>query len=181
MPTLTALASSSFTLVNTSLGARNFSCSMASNWLDVLYLSHIVLEIFLGAIKLRGRCVLKLAFHLTFCAYSLNLSRVSALCAPLTADAHETPGSRSGAAAMYVRHHAFSILSMTALSYIVWSHNMVDTALGRQASAALALFHGGAVGSFTYAWSGGAIKFRKVLVPHLPHAVGFALHALSMI
>lgn len=58
-----------FTLINTSLGARNFSCSMTSNWLDVLYLSHIVLEIFLGAIKLRGRCVLKLAFRLTFCVY----------------------------------------------------------------------------------------------------------------
>ena len=96
------------------------------------------------------------------------------------ADAHETPGSRAGASAMYVRHHAVSILSMTALSYIVWADGLAGTHTGRRASAALALFHGGAVCAFAYAWQSGAIKLRKVIIPHLPHAVGFALHAAGV-
>ena len=124
------------------------SHALIGSWSDVLYLSHVVLEIFLGLIKLRGR-------------YQ-----------------HESPGARGGKSAMYVRHHAFSILSMTVLSYLIWHHGLVNSAIGKQSSAALAMFHGGAVGSFSIAWSGGAIPFRKIIFPHLPHALGFATHAL---
>ena len=80
---------------------------------------------------------------------------------------------------MYVRHHGFSILSMTALSIAVWWHGVVDSPLGRHASGALALFHGGAVFAFTYAWSSGAIPLKKIVIPHFPHALAFAMHALS--
>ena len=57
-------------------------------WVDVLYLSHAALELVLGCIKLRGRY------------------------------AHEPPGSRTPRSAMYVRHHAFSLLSSALLGWL---------------------------------------------------------------
>ena len=43
----------------------------------------------------------------------------------------------------------------------------------------LFVFHGGAVlAAFLYTWAQGAIPFSKVVVPHLPFAIGFAVHAL---
>ena len=119
-----------------------------ATWVDIMYVTHVLLELALGVIKLRGR-------------YS-----------------HEAPGSRLEPGQMYVRHHGFSILSMTLLSYLVWSHGLADTPMGRQASGALALFHGGAVGAFAIAWHKGAIKLRKLFIPHMPHAIAFAMHAL---
>ena len=123
---------------------------MLSRPLDSLYFAHTVLEIFLGLIKfVRGR-------------YQ-----------------HEAVGSRTGRGAMYVRHHGSSILALALLSGLVLYHGVVDSETGRCASAVLAVFHGGAVWSFLYAWVEKAIPLQKVLVPHLPFAVAFTLHALS--
>jgi hypothetical protein len=121
-----------------------------SSWVSVLYLAHAVLELILGAIKLRGR-------------YQ-----------------HETPGARLPRSEMYTRHHGFSILSLSLLGYLVWLHDLTDSPTGRAASAVLALFHGGAVVSFLYAWSQGGIPLSKVIVPHSPFALGFSFHALRL-
>ena len=118
-------------------------------WADALYLAHVLLELALGAIKLRGRY------------------------------AHEAPGSRSARSAMYVRHHAASLLSLALLGWLVWRADAVDTPAGQSASAVLCVFHGGAVAAFVHAWAGGAIPLAKVVVPHLPFAVAFAVHALG--
>ena len=116
-------------------------------WPDYLYLAHVLLEIVLGAIKLRGR-------------YS-----------------HEVPGARTPRDRMYVRHHAFSLLSLALLGYLVWKADMVDTQVGRSASLVLFVFHGGACVAFTHAWLNSAIKFGKIIVPHGPFALLFGLHA----
>ena len=118
-------------------------------WLDVLYVSHTLLELALGSIKLRGR-------------YQ-----------------HEAPGSRSPRSQMYTRHHGCSILSLALLSWLVWQHGDLNGPVGRGASAVLAVFHGGAVAAFAHAWASGAIPLSKVLMPHSPYALAFAWHALA--
>ena len=118
-----------------------------SHALILLYVAHTLLEVVLGAMKLRGR-------------YQ-----------------HEAPGSRSARSEMYARHHGFSLLALALLGGLVWWHNMIDTPTGQGASAVLALFHGGAVAAFLQTYAVGAIPLTKVVVPHLPFAVGFALHA----
>ena len=120
-----------------------------ATWANYLFLSHAILELVLGAIKLRGRY------------------------------AHETPSSRSARSAMYVRHHAFSLLALSLLGYFVWRDDAADTPAGRDASWIFFVFHGGAVAAFTHAWANGAIPLGKVVVPHLPFAVAFLAHALS--
>ena len=67
-----------------------------ATWANYLFLSHAILELVLGAIKLRGRY------------------------------AHETPSSRSARSAMYVRHHAFSLLALSLLGYFVWRDDAAD-------------------------------------------------------
>ena len=114
---------------------------------EYLYMTHALLELALGAIKLRGRY------------------------------AHETPGSRSARSAMYVRHHGFSLLALALLGFCVLVNGDVHTLIGAYNSLAFFLFHGGACAAFSLAWADGAIPFRKVCVPHLPWAVGFAAHA----
>ena len=78
-----------------------------------------------------------------------------------------------------VRHHAFSLLAHALLGFLVWQHDMVHTNAGQAASAVLFVFHGGAVAAFTHAWAWHEIRFAKVVVPHLPFAVGFAVHAFT--
>ena len=117
-------------------------------WPQWLYLAHVLLELVLGAIKLRGR-------------YS-----------------HEAPASRTVRSAMYVRHHAFSLLALALMGWHVWTNDLVHTHIGRMMSQVLLVFHGGAVVAFTYAWIGNSIPLGKVVVPHLPFAVAFAVHAL---
>ena len=87
---------------------------------------------------------------------------------------------RTPRSAMYVRHHAFSLLSLALMGWLVWRHDLVDTPTGKGASAVLLVFHGGASAAFFHTWMfGRAIGFGKVVVPHLPFAVAFAAHALS--
>ena len=117
-------------------------------WPAILYLAHTLLEIALGAIKLRGRY------------------------------AHEAPGSKSKRNEMYCRHHAASLLAHALLGWLVYANDSVDTSEGRGASMVLFVFHGGAVAAFLYTWAQGAIPLSKVVVPHLPFAIGFAVHAL---
>lgn len=118
---------------------------------SLLYLSHWLLELFLGLIKLRGR-------------YQ-----------------HETPGSRSPRSEMYVRHHAFSILALALLGFLVWHDGIESTPFGLHCSAVFTIFHGGAVFSFLYAYVTGAIPFGKVLVPHFPFFAGFLLHCCRVL
>ena len=120
------------------------------SWGETLFLMHAILELVLGALKLRGR-------------YS-----------------HEVPGSRSARDEMYVRHHGFSLLSLALLGYLVWREGLVDTPTGRGASSVLAVFHGGAVAAFLQTYATGAIGIGKVIVPHLPFAVAFMWHGLSV-
>ena len=117
-------------------------------WPAILYLAHTLLEIALGAIKLRGRY------------------------------AHEAPGSKSKRNEMYCRHHAASLLAHALLGWLVYANDLFDTSEGRGASMVLFVFHGGAVAAFLYTWAQGAIPLSKVVVPHLPFAIGFAVHAL---
>ena len=121
----------------------------AVHWAALWYLAHTLLEVALGAIKLRGRY------------------------------AHETPGSKSKRSEMYVRHHGFSLLGHALLGWFVYAQDIVGTREGRGASAVLFVFHGGAVAAFLYAWAQDAIPFKKVVVPHLPFAIAFAVHALE--
>ena len=65
----------------------------------VPYLARTAVEVCLGLIKLRGR-------------YQ-----------------HESPGERSAKSAMYVRHHAASILSLAALSGLVQWRGLISVAL----------------------------------------------------
>ena len=78
---------------------------------------------------------------------------------------------------MYVRHHAFSLLSLALLGFLVWWHDMVDNPVGRSASLVLFVFHGGACVAFAHAWMNRAIKLGKIIVPHGPFALLFAAHA----
>ena len=117
----------------------------------LLYLSHTILELCLGAIKLQGRY------------------------------AHETPGSKSARSEMYVRHHAFSLLALALLGYYIWQRDMIDTPYGRDAAVVLAVFHGGATMSFLYTWSQGAIPISKVVIPHAPFALAFMWHAITRV
>jgi hypothetical protein len=80
---------------------------------------------------------------------------------------------------MYARHHGFSLLALALLGGLVWHRDLIASPTGQIASYTLALFHGGAVVSFLYAYSNGAIPLGKVVVPHLPYAVGFLWHALT--
>ena len=115
-----------------------------------LYLAHTFLELFLGVIKLRGR-------------YQ-----------------HEPVSSRNLRSQMYVRHHAASLLALALLGGLVYARGWIDTRVGRDASAVLALFHGGAVVSFAYTWLCDAqhCNLKKVMFPHAPFAVMFAWHWL---
>jgi len=117
--------------------------------LDVLFIGHTLLELWLGMIKLRGR-------------YQ-----------------HEAPGSKTPRSEMYTRHHGASILALALLGYFVWARGLANTPTGQMASAVLATFHGGATIAFIHAWCCGAIPFAKVIIPHLPFAVAFAWHAWS--
>lgn len=115
--------------------------------MEYVYLTHSALELVLGAIKLRGR-------------YQ-----------------HEAVGSRLPRSEMYTRHHGASILSLALLSWLVYSAGEIHSAVGRGASLVLAVFHGGAVLSFLYAYAHGAIPISKVIIPHTPYALAFAWHA----
>ena len=90
---------------------------MTSTFMDFAYAAHAVVELILGALKLRGRY------------------------------AHEAPGSRSGKSKMYVRHHGASLLAHALLGALVLHAGLVDTRVGQGASLVLATFHGGAVGA----------------------------------
>lgn len=79
----------------------------------------------------------------------------------------------------YVRHHAFSLLSLTMLSFGVWYRRLVHTPAGALTSLCLLVFHGGASLCFALAWSAGAIPFAKLLLPHTPLALGFAALVLA--
>lgn len=118
-------------------------------WPEYLYIAHAVLELILGLLKLRGR-------------YS-----------------HEAPGARSAKSAMYVRHHGFSLLALALLGYLIWRAEAVNSPTGAAVSLVLFVFHGGAVAAFTHAWACGEIPLAKIVVPHLPFAVAFALHAMQ--
>ena len=78
---------------------------------------------------------------------------------------------------MYVRHHAFSLLALALLGYYVWRNSWVNTQVGECASVVLFVFHGGAVAAFTHTWASREIPLAKIVVPHLPFAIAFALHA----
>ena len=118
-------------------------------WLNLLYLAHTLLEVVLGAIKLRGR-------------YQ-----------------HQTRGAIDARSQMYIRHHGFSLLALALCGYYVWQHDLADTPTGVACSTALAVFHGGAVLSFSLAYLEGAIPFAKVIIPHAPFAVLFGVHSVS--
>ena len=79
---------------------------------------------------------------------------------------------------MYTRHHGSSILALALLSYLVYTHDCIDSDIGRSASCVLAVFHWGAVLSFLHAFFHGAIPAAKVAIPHLPYALAFAYHAM---
>ena len=76
--------------------------------LDVLFIGHTLLELWLGMIKLRGR-------------YQ-----------------HEAPGSKTPRSEMYTRHHGASILALALLGYFVWARGLANTPTGQMASAVLA-------------------------------------------
>ena len=116
---------------------------------EVLYLAHTVLELVLGALKLRGR------YH------------------------HEAAGSKPAKSQMYTRHHGFSLLSIALLGALILRAGLVNHEAGWIASVVMFAFHGGAVAAFLYTYAEGAIPFSKVLVPHAPFAVGFAMHCVS--
>uniref|UniRef100_A0A7S0JM76 Uncharacterized protein n=1 Tax=Calcidiscus leptoporus TaxID=127549 RepID=A0A7S0JM76_9EUKA len=116
---------------------------------SLLYVSHALLELLLGALKLRGRY------------------------------AHERGKYREPRSAMYTRHHGCSLLSLSMLGALIWMRGLVDLEAGAIASACLALMHGGAVASFVIAWVQGAIPFVKVIVPHAPFALGFTWHVIA--
>ena len=122
---------------------------MTTTFMDFAYAAHAVVELILGALKLRGRY------------------------------AHEAPGSRSGKSKMYVRHHAASLLAHALLGALVLHAGLVDTRVGQGASLVLATFHGGAVGAAFTAWAGGELPSWKVFVPHSPFAIIFLVHALG--
>ena len=122
---------------------------MTSTFMDFAYAAHAVVELILGALKLRGRY------------------------------AHEAPGSRSGKSKMYVRHHAASLLAHALLGALVLHAGLVDTRVGQGASLVLATFHGGAVGAAFTAWMTGELPIWKVFVPHSPFAIIFLVHALG--
>ncbi|KAL3894831.1 MAG: hypothetical protein SGPRY_013697, partial [Prymnesium sp.] len=110
-------------------------------WADALYLSHALLELPLGLIKLRGRY------------------------------AHEAPASRPLRSHMYTRHHAVSILSLALLAALLLARGLVDSEAGQLCSLVLMSFHAGAVLVFAYTWRQGAIPLSKVIIPHLPFAI----------
>mmetsp|Transcript_28178 Transcript_28178/g.90353 ORF Transcript_28178/g.90353 Transcript_28178/m.90353 type:complete len:142 (+) Transcript_28178:87-512(+) len=123
--------------------------SLAMDRMAVVYLAHTALEVCLGLIKLRGR-------------YQ-----------------HESPGERSAKSAMYVRHHAASILSLAALSGLVQWRGLIHTETGEICNAVLAIFHLGAVCSFAHAWlCSRSFPAAKIIVPHAPFGVAFALALL---
>ena len=114
--------------------------------MESVYAAHTAVELALGLIKLRGRY------------------------------AHESPTERGERSRMYVRHHALSLLALTLLSGLVWWRGLVHSDAGWIASLCLAVFHGGVVCAFLWAWQCGAIPFAKVVVPHSPFAVAFLWH-----
>ena len=123
--------------------------SLAMDRMAVVYLAHTALEVCLGLIKLRGR-------------YQ-----------------HESPGERSAKSAMYVRHHAASLLSLAALSGLVQWRGLIHTETGEICNAVLAIFHLGAVCSFAHAWlCSRSFRAAKIIVPHAPFGVAFALALL---
>ena len=122
--------------------------SASAMMVDALYLSHAVLELALGLIKLRGR-------------YS-----------------HEVGVKPPRAQMYVRHHGfsllALSLLG--ALTWQRGLAH--DARCGGMVSAVLAVFHGGACLSFFAAWAEGAIPAAKVVVPHGPWAAAFAWHWL---
>mmetsp|Transcript_5314 Transcript_5314/g.10358 ORF Transcript_5314/g.10358 Transcript_5314/m.10358 type:complete len:134 (-) Transcript_5314:191-592(-) len=116
---------------------------------ETLYLSHALLELVLGLLKLRGRY------------------------------AHEKPRSKPQRSEMYTRHHGGALLALALQGALVWCYDLVHTPTGAITSASLALFHGAAVCAFMVAWAQRAISAKKVLMPHAPFAILFAWHAYS--
>jgi len=157
------------------LGLTTIPGSTVATLAGGLFLTHALLEIGLGALKLRGR-------------YAHE--------PPLDA-----PGGRGARGAMYVRHHGCALIALGALGLGLWADPFLHLAgggrrypaglffappgldlllspFGLLAVACLLLLHVGAVGVFAHAWVSGAIPLKKVLLPHGPFALGFAVLAL---
>eukprot|EP00966_Prymnesium_polylepis_P187669 4350650-Prymnesium_polylepis.1 len=106
-----------------------------------LYISHTLLELVLGAIKLRG----------TYSGFEMP------------------PGTEK-----FARHHGVALLSLALLGALVLARRLIDTAAGEVCSTVLAFFHAGAVIVMLHALNG------KVVLLHLPWALGFAWHVWSV-
>lgn len=122
---------------------------MGGRLANLLYVAHTLAELGLGLVKLRGHY------------------------------AHEDVGDRPLQSQLYVRHHGAALLALALLGGLVWRRNLVHTETGQIASAALAVFHLGAVAANAYAWLQGAVRATKILVPHGPFAVAFVWHAFA--
>ena len=118
-----------------------------------LYVTHTALELFLGAIKLRGHY-----------AHEVH-------------DTQKSIHNKPQAAKAYTRHHAVALLALAYLGYVALKNDIVDQPIGRDLSKVLGLFHAGVTLVFAHACYLGAMPRAKVIVPHLPWAVGFAWHA----
>eukprot|EP00931_Biecheleriopsis_adriatica_P079026 TRINITY_DN52442_c0_g1_i1.p1 TRINITY_DN52442_c0_g1~~TRINITY_DN52442_c0_g1_i1.p1 ORF type:complete len:133 (-),score=27.15 TRINITY_DN52442_c0_g1_i1:63-461(-) len=123
---------------------------VAERLANMLYLTHALTEFGLGLIKLRGHY------------------------------AHEDPASKPLHSQLYVRHHAAALLSLALLGYLVWRRGLVSSETGKITSASFALFHVGAVLANAYAWLQGAVQLGKILIPHMPFALGFVWHASAV-
>ena len=116
-----------------------------------LYVSHTALELFLGAIKLSGHYAHEKTTH--------------------------TPRHKPETSKAYTRHHAIALLALAYLGYVALKRELVDEPIGRDLSTVLCLFHAGVTLVFLHSCYLGAMPRAKVIVPHLPWAVGFAWHA----
>eukprot|EP00933_Yihiella_yeosuensis_P038523 TRINITY_DN32458_c0_g1_i2.p1 TRINITY_DN32458_c0_g1~~TRINITY_DN32458_c0_g1_i2.p1 ORF type:complete len:145 (-),score=11.89 TRINITY_DN32458_c0_g1_i2:92-526(-) len=113
---------------------------------NLLYASHTLVELGLGLVKLRGYY------------------------------AHEDPLTRPLSSQLYVRHHAAALLSLSLLGGLVLHRGLVNEETGWIASVVLAVFHIGAVIANVWAWILGAATMTKIVMPHLPFALGFLWH-----
>ena len=75
------------------------------------------------------------------------------------------------AAAKFARHHGVSLISLSLLGFLVISRRLTQGATGELVSLVLACFHAGAVAVMIHALN------VKVVLMHLPFAVGFAWHS----
>lgn len=116
----------------------------------MLYLAHMLVEAWLGAIKLaRGG----------YAGLDTRLSLPIGL------------GLVAESTAKYARHHGVALLSIALLGGLVWWRRLEGTETGTVVSASLAFFHSGAVAVMAHALS------AKVVLLHLPFAALFACHA----